>query len=404
MGIIIYIIKTTMLTSDNRFALNGSIGGISGGIKFADNALTCDSEGNCMLKDELIKIGGSMGKFGGSISFDDDDLVDDLGFKKFMQKAGKSTVKVTKSAAKGTVKAVKSIAKSDVGKAAIKTGSKMAVDTAMASLTDELISIGGRVGKFSGSVKFDDDDEDDDDLVDDLKAGDRIKSAAKKVGSGIKTAAKKVGSGIKKVAGKVHSSAMKNGGYSGSVSAGGIKGKVGYGNKLDDDSDDDDLADDLALFIAIKEKRQAAKAKRAAKKAAMQEAEVKDDDLVDELIRAKGCVGEFCASVGRDDDLVDELWKVGGKIGKFSGSVSRDDDLVDDLGSVKGKIGKFSGGVKWADNSLTCDSEGNCMLKDELKFEKVKAAAGAAAKRFPGAASKVANKVKSLRGRDDDDE
>merc|ERR1711957_669457 len=134
----------------------------------------------------------------------------------------------------------------------------------MALLKDELISIGGRVGKFSGSVKFDDDD-----LVDDLKAGDRIKSAAKKVGSGIKTAAKKVGSGIKKVAGKVHSSAMKNGGYSGSVSAGGIKGKVGYGNKLDDDSDDDDLADDLALFTAIKEKRQAAKAKRAAKKAAM---------------------------------------------------------------------------------------------------------------------------------------
>merc|ERR1712160_209870 len=393
MGIIIYIIKTTMLTSDNRFALNGSIGGISGGIKFADNALTCDSEGNCMLKDELIKIGGSMGKFGGSISFDDDDLVDDLGFKKFMQKAGKSTVKVTKSAAKGTVKAVKSIAKSDVGKAAIKTGSKMAVDTAMASLADELISIGGRVGKFSGSVKFDDDDEDDDDLVDDLKAGDRIKSAAKKVGSGIKN-----------VAGKVHKSAMKNGGYSGSVSAGGIKGKVGYGNKLDDDSDDDDLADDLALFTAIKEKRQAAKAKRAAKKAAMQEAEVKDDDLVDELIKARGCVGKFCASVGRDDDLVDELWKVGGKIGKFSGSVSRDDDLVDDLGSAKGKIGKFSGGISWADNSLTCDSEGNCMLKDELKFEKVKAVAGKAAQRFPGAASKVANKVKSLRGRDDDDE
>merc|ERR1711957_913510 len=317
------------------------------------------------IKDELIKVGGRIGKFSGSVSFeDDDDLVDDLGFKKFMKKAGKSTVK-----------AVKSIAKSDVGKAAIKTGSKMAVDTAMASLKDELISIGGRVGKFSGSVKFDD-DEDDDDLVDDLKAGDRIKSAAKKVGSGIKTAAKKVGSGIKNVAGKVHKSAMKNGGYSGSVSAGGIKGKVGY--KLDDD--DDDLADDLALFTTIKEKRQAAKAKRAAKKAAMQEAEVKDDDLVDELIKARGCVGKFCASVGRDDDLVDELWKVGGKIGKFSGS------------------------VKWADNSLTCDSEGNCMLKDELKFEKVKAVAGKAAQRFPGAASKVANKVKSLRGKDDDDE
>ena len=204
-----------MLTSDNRFALNGSIGGISGGIKFADNALTCDSEGNCMLKDELIKIGGSMGKFGGSISFDDDDLVDDLGFKKFMKKAGKSTVKVTKSAAKGTVKAVKSIAKSDVGKAAIKTGSKMAVDTAMASLTDELwcgpickyklkkaakaaklaaeastveikdelIKVGGRIGKFSGSVSFEDDD---DDLVDDLG----FKKFMKKTGKGISKAAK----------------------------------------------------------------------------------------------------------------------------------------------------------------------------------------------------------------------
>merc|ERR1740133_159318 len=35
-----------------------------------------------------------------------------------------------------------------------------------ALLKDELISIGGKVGKFTGSVKFDDDD--DDDLVDDL--------------------------------------------------------------------------------------------------------------------------------------------------------------------------------------------------------------------------------------------
>merc|ERR1712166_1003859 len=209
----------------------------------------------------------------------------------------------------------------------------------MALLKDELISIGGRVGKFSGSVKFDDD------LVDDLKAGDRIKPAAKKVGGAIKSGAKKVGSGIKKVAGKVHSSAMKNGGYSGSVSAGGIKGKVGY--KLDDDSDDDDLADDLALFNTIKEKMQAAKAKK-----------VKDDDLSMKAYWQFQCAAHpgVC-----DDDLVDELWKVGGKIGKFSGSVSRDDDLVDDLGSAKGKIGKFSGGVKWADNSLTCDSEGNCM-------------------------------------------
>jgi len=251
-----------------------------------------------------------------------------------------------------------------------------------------------------------------DDLVDDLKAGDRIKSAAKKVGSGIKTAAKKVGSGIKSVAGKVHKSAMKNGGYSGSVSAGGIKGKVGY--KLDDDSDDDDLADDLALFNAIKEKIAAKKAKKVkdddlSMKAYWQfqcaaHPGVCDDDLVDELWKVGGKIGKFSGSVSRDDDLVDELWPAGSRGEKWFGKKGRDDDLVDDLGSAKGKIGKFSGGISWADNSLTCDSEGNCMLKDELKFEKVKAVAGKAAQRFPGAASKVANKVKSLRGRDDDDD
>merc|ERR1711957_857438 len=114
--------------------------------------------------------------------------------------------------------------------------------------------------------------------------------------------------------------------------------------------------------------------------------------------------GKFSGSVSRDDDLVDELWPAGSRGEKWFGKKGRDDDLVDDLGSAKGKIGKFSGGISWADNSLTCDSEGNCMLKDELKFEKVKAVAGKAAQRFPGAASKVANKVKSLRGRDDDDD
>jgi len=41
------------LIKDNGFSLNGSVGGVSGGIKFADNSLTCDSEGNCMLKDHL---------------------------------------------------------------------------------------------------------------------------------------------------------------------------------------------------------------------------------------------------------------------------------------------------------------------------------------------------------------
>merc|ERR1712195_344305 len=40
--------------------------------------------------------------------------------------------------------------------------------------------------------------------------------------------------------------------------------------------------------------------------------------------------------------------------------------VTDDLGSASGKIGRFSGGIKWADNSLSCDSEGSCMLKDSL--------------------------------------
>merc|ERR1712195_119604 len=55
MGIIIKTNKnnTMSLVKDNGFSLNGSYGGVSGGIKFADNSLTCDSEGNCMLKDHL---------------------------------------------------------------------------------------------------------------------------------------------------------------------------------------------------------------------------------------------------------------------------------------------------------------------------------------------------------------
>merc|ERR1711957_813921 len=169
------------------------------------------------IKDELIKVGGRIGKFSGSVSFedDDDDLVDDLGFKKFMKKTGKGISKV---------------AKSDVGKAVIKVGGKVAVKAAKTALVGDLIKIGGKIGKFGGSISFE---------------------------------------------------------------------------------DDDDLVDDLALFTAIKEKRQA---KKAAKKAAMQEV---------------------------------------------------DDDLVDNLGKASVGFGKFKIGGSWADNSLTCDSEGNCMLKDE---------------------------------------
>merc|ERR1712160_231380 len=118
---------------------------------------------------------------------------------------------------------------SDVGKAVIKVGGKVAVKAAKTAPVGDLIKIGGKIGKFGGSISF----------------------------------------------------------------------------------EDDDLVDDLALFTAIKEKRQA---KKAAKKAAMQEAE---------------------------------------------------DDLVDNLGKASVGFGKFKIGGSWADNSLTCDSEGNCMLKDE---------------------------------------
>merc|ERR1740117_1481750 len=65
--------------------------------------------------------------------------------------------------------------------------------------------------------------------------------------------------------------------------------------------------------------------------------------------------------------VTDELISIGGRVGKFSGSVKFDDDLVDNLGKVSVGLGKAKIGFGWADNSLTCDSEGNCMLKDELR-------------------------------------
>jgi len=38
----------------DNFSIGGSFGGFSAGMKFADNSLTCDSAGNCMLKDNLF--------------------------------------------------------------------------------------------------------------------------------------------------------------------------------------------------------------------------------------------------------------------------------------------------------------------------------------------------------------
>jgi len=54
-----------------------SIGSGVGGVYYADNALTCDSEGNCMLKDQLIKIGGSIGGVSASMKFADNSLTCD---------------------------------------------------------------------------------------------------------------------------------------------------------------------------------------------------------------------------------------------------------------------------------------------------------------------------------------
>merc|ERR1711957_283852 len=168
-------------------------------------------------------------------------------------------------------------------------------------LKDELVKIGGKFGRMSGSVKFDDDD-----LVDDLG---RLGKAAKGVGKGVGKVAKaganfagtkvlpkvtraftggKVGATV-----RIRDELVKIGGKIGRIS-----GSVSF---------DDDLVDDLALFTANKEKRQAAKAKKAAKKAAMLEVEVKD-----QLISIGGKVGKFSGSIKVDDDLVDE-----------------DDDLVD---------------------------------------------------------------------------
>merc|ERR1711957_176022 len=312
--------RINMMSTSDLGNVKFGMGGANLGFGWAENALTCDSEGNCMLKDELVKIGGKFGKMSGSVKFDDDDLVDDLG------RLGK--------AAKGFAKGVGRVAKAGANFAGTKvlpkvtrafTGGKVG---ATVRIRDELVKIGGKIGRISGSVSF-----------------------------------------------------------------------------------DDDLIDDLALFTAIKEKRQAAKAMKAAKKAAKLEVEVKD-----ELVTIGGKIGNMSGSIKfDDDDLVDDLSKAGDRIkGAFkkvgSGiakgakgvakgvkkAVSRpkvegcagrlclgakfdddddlvdDGDLVDDLGSAKGKIGKFSGGIKWADNSLTCDSEGNCMLKDELKSERVK--------------------------------
>merc|ERR1712195_263165 len=45
-----------------KMSVSGSYGGVSGSVSTADNALTCDSEGNCMLKDNLGGVSVGIGK------------------------------------------------------------------------------------------------------------------------------------------------------------------------------------------------------------------------------------------------------------------------------------------------------------------------------------------------------
>ena len=54
--------------------------------------------------------------------------------------------------------------------------------------------------------------------------------------------------------------------------------------------------------------------------------------------------------------------------------------VKDNAGFNIGVPGMGSIGANWSDNSLTCDSAGNCMLKDSLSFLTTKKSAANAAK------------------------
>ena len=47
------MLKDELAAKDN-FGMNVGVGGMNFGFKTDDNSLTCDSVGNCMLKDELL--------------------------------------------------------------------------------------------------------------------------------------------------------------------------------------------------------------------------------------------------------------------------------------------------------------------------------------------------------------
>merc|ERR1711957_77857 len=118
--------RINMMSTSDLGNVKFGMGGANLGFGWAENALTCDSEGNCMLKDELVKIGGKFGKVSGSVKFDDDDLVDDLGkptwkgFAKGLGKAAKGAAnfagqhvlpKVTRAFTSGIAKGAKGVAK-----------------------------------------------------------------------------------------------------------------------------------------------------------------------------------------------------------------------------------------------------------------------------------------------------
>merc|ERR1712166_817760 len=68
-----------VMIKDNliKLSASGCAFGICADIKTADNALTCDSEGNCMLKDKLWSIGGSYKGNAVSVSTADNALTCD---------------------------------------------------------------------------------------------------------------------------------------------------------------------------------------------------------------------------------------------------------------------------------------------------------------------------------------
>merc|ERR1712166_1121904 len=103
------------MLKDKLLSFGGSYKGNSVSVSTADNALTCDSEGNCMLKDNLGGVSVGIGKAKVGVKWDDNAipcdsegncmLKDNLGFFK---KATKSVTKGVTGAANSAANAVSS--------------------------------------------------------------------------------------------------------------------------------------------------------------------------------------------------------------------------------------------------------------------------------------------------------